>query len=502
MTLTIPVSEIVEKSNNALLKIHSTWKRVPLGHIVELLNGFAFPSVNFNKSKGFPILRIRDIGKNETDTFYDGTYDPLYIIDKGDLIIGMDGDFNCGRWKGTKALLNQRVCKVTVMSGFYDPEFLDLSLPAYLREINEKTSSVTVKHLSSKSVAEIPVPLPPLPEQHRIVAKIEELFTKLDAGVEALKKVKAQLKRYRQAVLKWAFEGELTREWRETHKGELEPASVLLERIKEERRKNAKGKIKELPTVDPSNLPKLPERWVWARFGQLAKGSKNSIKRGPFGSSIKKAFFVQKGYKVYEQQNAIYDNPKLGNYYINEEKYNQLIDFAVYPGDFIISCSGTIGRISQIPDNVERGIINQALLKISIDHKLILSKYFIYMFQSAMFQDKVLKETRGSAMKNIASVKDIKLIPVRLPPFSEQYRIVDEIERLSSVADEVAKIVEQSLTQAERLRKSILKKAFEGKLVLQDPSDEPAEKLLERIKKEKAKRSLEEKAKKQVKKGD
>ncbi len=108
-----------------------------------------------------------------------------------------------------------------------------------------KHRGTTIPGVTKKQLAELMVALPPLPEQHRIVAKIEELFTRLDAGVEALRKVKAEIRRYRQAVLKHAFEGRLTEEWRKAHKGELEPASKLLERIKEERKKNAKGKHEE-----------------------------------------------------------------------------------------------------------------------------------------------------------------------------------------------------------------------------------------------------------------
>ena len=143
---------------------------------------------------------------------------------------------------------------------------------------------------------QIPIPLSPLPEQHRIVAKIEELFTRLDAGVEALKKIKAQLKRYRQAVLKYAFEGKLTQEWREANKGKIEPASVLLERIKEERKKEGKGKLKELPPIDTSDLPELPEGWVWTTVGDLLRiYNKWTITSRPNSySDVRNAFMCQR----------------------------------------------------------------------------------------------------------------------------------------------------------------------------------------------------------------
>ena len=108
-----------------------------------------------------PLLRIRDVGRNITTTYYSGDYDESEIVHPGDLIIGMDGEFNCSRWQGQPSLMNQRVCRVTLTSPVLTEGFLDLALPGYLAAINEATPSVTVKHLSSKSVGEILLPLPP-----------------------------------------------------------------------------------------------------------------------------------------------------------------------------------------------------------------------------------------------------------------------------------------------------------------------------------------------------
>ena len=193
MSFTASLSQIVEDNENGLLAAHPGWTRVRLGDIAVVLNGFAFPSACFSQQDGKPLLRIRDVLGSTTDAFYTGDYDPKYLVQTGDLVIGMDGDFNSALWKGPEALLNQRVCKVEPQEEFYSRAFLSYVLPGYLWAVNAKTSSVTVKHLSSLTVADIPLPLPPLPEQRRIVAKIEELFTQLDAGVAALRKVQAQL---------------------------------------------------------------------------------------------------------------------------------------------------------------------------------------------------------------------------------------------------------------------------------------------------------------------
>jgi type I restriction enzyme S subunit len=245
-----------------------------------------------------------------------------------------------------------------------------------------------------------------------------------------------------------------------------------------------------------ADLPALPKGWEWTTISQLVAPSKNSIKRGPFGSSIKKAFFTKNGFKVYEQQNAIYDNHKLGNYYISQDKFDELKDFEVKPGDFIISCSGTIGKIALIPEKAERGIINQALLKLTIDRSLVIPMFFLEYFRFEKFQKKLLKETRGSAIKNINSVKEIKSIPFPLPPLPEQNRIVNKIEELFTKLDAGVDALKKIKIQLKRYRQAVLKNAFEGKLTQQWREAHKGELvsasvLLEKIKEQRKKESKE-----------
>jgi len=379
--------------------------------------------------------------------------------------------------------------------------FYEGALPKYgfyysqtLRNWLYGVASATTLPIVNKSRFELaPVPLPPLPEQQRIVAKTEELFTKLDAGVGSLKQVKAQLKGYRRAVLKHAFEGKLTKEWREARKGEMEPASLLLERIREERKKNAKGKYKELPPLDTPDLPELPEGWIWTSLEELAESERNAIKAGPFGSSLKKEFYVTQGYKLYGQEQVIREDPFYGDYYINDERYAKLKSCAVKPGDMLISLVGTIGKVLVLPEAIEPGIINPRLVKFSLEKRLVSNAYIKAYIESSAVRHFFSLLSHGGTM-DILNLTILKKLPVSLPPLPEQNTIVEEIERCFSVADAIEKDVEQSLKQAERLRQSILKRAFGGKLVPQDPNDEPAQKLLERIKAEKAKREAEKKA--------
>jgi type I restriction enzyme S subunit len=153
------------------------WIRCQLGDLLQLQNGFAFDSRRFG-SKGMPLVRIRDLKDgNTTETRFDGDYDSRYIVRAGDLLIGMDGEFRCYEWSGDTALLNQRVCRLHGFNEKLLPKFLYYGINQYLMEIEDVTGFATVKHLSSKQILGVSFPLPPLKEQQRIVAILDEAFT-------------------------------------------------------------------------------------------------------------------------------------------------------------------------------------------------------------------------------------------------------------------------------------------------------------------------------------
>ncbi len=480
MTLIKPVTEIVEESTNPLLAIHPSWERVDLGLIAEVLNGYAFESRKFSKKKGFPLLRIRDIGRNTTECLYVGEYDSIYVVRRGDLIVGMDGDFNSAVWMGPEALLNQRVCKIVVNRNYYNEKFLEIALPAYLKEINKNTSSVTVKHLSSKSVAQIPLPLPPINEQCRIVSRVEELFSVLDAGVESLGKVKAQLKHYRQAVLKYAFEGKLTEEWRKTHKYQIEPAQKLLERIKQEGKKRASVKYEEPSPEDPSQLPKLPEEWIWTKSGILSwfvtSGSRNW-----------KQYYSNSGPLFIRTENINKNKLSLENIaHVSLPERVEGKRSLVERNDILIIITGAnVGKVALVDKEIGEAYVSQSVALMKLVMPEIARFVHFAMIANGFGKTELNKMVYGMG-RPVLSLKNVQEISLPLAPLLEQEKIVEEIERRLSVVDEIEKTVEKNLKAAELLRQSVLERAFEGKLVPQDPTDEPAEKLLERIKEEKA----------------
>lgn len=348
--------------------------------------------------------------------------------------------------------------------------------------LNELAGGSGQPYVSQGFLYPLFVPLPPLPEQHRIVSKTEELFTKLDAGVESLKKVKSQLKSYRQAVLKYAFEGKLTEEWREKHKDELEPASILLKRIKEEQKRISKGKFMKLPLLDTTILYELPKGWEWTKIADITESMRNGIYKP-------KKFYNNDGIaclRMYNIENGsiIWKDIKRMNLTMEEIQEYKLI-----PGDILVNRVNSrelVGKSAPIPLGLETCVYESKNIRLRLIRKYLNSIFVGFWFQiySQQYFNLNAQQTVGMASIN---QEQLGSMPIPIIPLIEQNKIVEEIEQRFSIADEMEKTINENLNKSEKLKLSSLKKAFEGKLVPQDPTDEPACVLLERIKKDKEK---------------
>ena len=287
-------------------------------------------------------------------------------------------------------------------------------------------------------------------------------------------------KKLRQKILDLAIHGKLV-----PQDPNDEPASVLLERIRAEKERLIKeGKIKKSKASKTSDTPhyeqvpfEVPSSWVWCKLGDLA-----FYKKGPFGSSLTKSMFIQKSdnaYKVYEQKNAIQKDHTLGSYYISEEKYESLKGFAVQPNDVIVSCAGTIGETYVLPENIQEGIINQALMLIRLYYRDIERFYLLYF--DFILKEEAYKESKGTAIKNIPPFDVLKNFYIPIPPIEEQQRILKEVDRWMLLVDSIDSNKEHLERIIKQAKRKILDLAIHGKLVPQDPNDEPALELLKRI---------------------
>jgi type I restriction enzyme S subunit len=347
-------------------------------------------------------------------------------------------------------------------------------------------------------IAPYRVALPPLPEQRRIVAEIEKQFTRLEAAVGALKRVQANLKRYRAAVLKAAVEGRLVpteAELARTEGRSYEPADQLLQRILVERRarweadqlaklrasgkepKDDKWKQKytEPPEPEIAGLPELPQGWVWSSIGQLFE-----VHVGATPSRAKPEYWngdiswVSSGEvafcRIRETREKI---TQLGLENSSTELHP--------PGTVLLGMIGEGKTRGQAAILEIEACNNQNSAAIRVSQSGLPPEYLYYYLQGRYEQTRRMSSGGNQPALNRERVKAIS---VPLPPLAEQERIVTETERRFSVIDELEMQVEANLKRAERLRQAILKRAFEGKLVPQDPADEPASVLLERIRAE------------------
>ena len=323
-------------------------------------------------------------------------------------------------------------------------------------------------------------------------------------------------KQLRNSILQWAIQGKLV-----PQDPNDEPASVLLERIREEKARLVKEKkIKrdknesiifrgednsyyekflvtgEVKCIDDEIPFDLPNGWSWCRLNELG-----SYRKGPFGSSLTKSMFVPKSnntVKVYEQKNAIQKDYRLGEYFITREKFKKMSSFIVSPSDIIVSCAGTIGETYLLPNDAPIGIINQALMRVGL-YDLKIAEYWQLFFAYILLVENKMKGA-GSAIKNIPPFEYLKAILVPLPPLSEQNRITEKYNAIQSKIKLYTKFKKQydalKSNIYANLKKSILQEAIQGRLVKQSASDEPASVLLEQIKTEKKRLVKEGKLKK------
>lgn len=330
------------------------------------------------------------------------------------------------------------------------PDNINLNFLFYLfssLELSSLDKSTAIPGLNRDDAYKVAIPLPPLPEQERIVAKIEELFTQLDAGVAALKRIQAGLKRYKASVLKAACEGRLV-----PQDPADAPAEELLRRL---------GKS-PLPGED---LAPLPGGWCWVKMKDVTRKITDGTHFTPTYVSQGVAFISVKD--IYNGQ-IHFENCK----FIPQSEHDSLIKRChPVPMDVLITKSGTIGRIAVVETSKPFSLFVSVALVKPLQEVWNCNCLAIFMENFINHLD-IEQDVKGGLIKNL-HIEDIKEIKLPLPPLAEQQRIVAEVERRLSLAAQVEAAVDTGLKRAARLRQAILKRAFEGKLVPQDPTDQP-----------------------------
>jgi type I restriction enzyme S subunit len=432
MTLRLHPDRIVAGSSSPLLAIASRWERVRLGDVADVINGAAFSSSHFNsEGRGEPLVRIRDVGGDRAQVHYDGTYEERHVLKHGDLLVGMDGDFRIAPWGGGRALLNQRVCRLVVMDDRYCERFLLHVLQPYLDAVHAVTSSVTVKHLSSRTIQDLPIPLPPRAEQERIIAAIEEHLSRLDAAEAAVRSAECRLNSMRRSIIE-----EITRgDWRRRPLGD-----VLLSL--------RNGCFVSRPKADPPGLPIL-------RISAVRPLALNS-------SDVRYA----------------------------PDSLDRPPDFQVRPGDVLFTrYSGNpdyVGACAVVPAEANGLLHPDKLIRGVPDTSVVLPGWIALVAAGSVGRHEIEQRLKTTAGQVGIAGAQLKSVPIPVPSLGEQAERLARWERAHDAMGRVQSEVDVCLRRAERARRSILTAAFSGQLVPQDPDDEPASVLLERIRSERA----------------
>jgi type I restriction enzyme, S subunit len=398
------------------------WEVKKLGDVGNIFSGNSI-NAKIKKEKylhleeGMPYIATKDVSYDSKIDYDNGVKIPHDQLDKF-RIAHKNSIFICaeGGSAGRKLAFNtEDVCFVNKLfalepSGFMEPRyvFYFYQTSDFQKQFYSRMTGL-IGGVSMGKFKNINIPVPPLPIQKKIVKILDEAFEKL-------------------------------------------------------------SKAKENAETNLNNSKEVFESYLQSVFENLRdKSSSESLGklchfvRGPFGGSLKKSSFKPSGFAVYEQQHAINNQFSSIRYFIDEDKFEEMKRFELKYGDLIMSCSGTMGKIAIVPENIKRGIINQALLKLTPNKNLNIVFLKTWM-ESQDFQEQIKKFSKGAAIKNVASVKVLKEINMPLPLLEEQKQIVAKLDNLSAETKKLEQIYNQKLTDLEELKKSILQKAFNGEL--------------------------------------
>jgi len=431
------------------------WIWTNLESISEIILGQSPPSSTYNEDIiGLPFYQ----GKSEFGLIYPSPVKwctfPKRIAEKGDILLSVRAPVGPTNICPEKSCIGRGLAAIRGF-GNIDNRFILYLLRNFEEQFKDSATGTTFEAITGNVIRKFEIPLPPLAEQQRIVNKIEELFTNLDKGIEYLEEVKSKLKVYRQAILKYAMEGKLTEKWRKENIDKIEQTPNPLKNI----------------NIDTKG--ELPYGWITTYLKNITLEIKKiNPKERPDD------FFIYIDIASIDNKKQIITDPKIYLGKNSPSRARQLIK----EGDILFSTVRTYLRnmaiVTKEYDNQIASTGFCVLRALSVNYK-----WLFYLVQTDFFLNSLNVIQRGTNYPAVRN-SDILYQIVRIPPLEEQKEIVNRIEKLFSLADHIEETVNSKLEESKVLRQSILKKAFEGKLVPQDPNDESAELLLEKIKKQ------------------
>lgn len=484
------------------------WTYAAIGELCTLINGRAFKPSDWTNT-GLPIIRIQNL--NNPDAKFNhflGNVEPKFIVDNGELLFAWSGtpgtSFGAHIWTGERAVLNQHIFRVLFDETVIDKNFFKIAINQKLQELIDKAhGGVGLRHVTKGKFEQTEILLPSFNEQRGIVAKIEALKARSQRVKEELEAIAPLLDQFRQSVLVAAFRGDLTADWREKNP-DVEPASELLKQIQEERktqyeqaciRAKAEGIRKPNPIQDISisleneEFQSLPNSWVWASLESIS----NFCRPITYGV-IKLGDEVENGVPCLRTSDVKPLSIKLENVKkISRAIANNYSRTYLQGGELLVNVRGTLGGVAVVPEHLAGYNISREVAMVPILSNIPV-KWTAYWVASVTAQTWLTNVSKGVAYTGI-NLEDLRQLPVPIPPVAEIKVAVETIEKLYFISSQIEQQYNEAKAHLDKLDQSILAKAFRGELVPQDPNDEPASVLLERIRAEREKLDTKKKAK-------
>jgi len=391
-------------------------KKVKIKDVVKLINGYPFKPTDRGNS-GMNIIRIQNL--NNPLAIYNKTtkdVDEKYIVKKGDILISWSASLGVYEWKNDSAYLNQHIFKVEFISDKISKDYFRYVIQLAIEELTYKMRGVGLKHLSKGQLDAYEFILPNITEQTTIINRLNNLEVLILKRVKSIKLLNEYIK------------------------------STFLEMFGSLIVSNKKTNFKVLT--------------------QLTQNKKNAIKAGPFGSELKKEYYVSKGYKVYGQEQVIKNDFSFGNYFIDKERFEKLNSCKIVAGDVLISLVGTLGKVAIVPEFFEEGVINPRLIKISFDTKIVNPYYIKSLFETSHFEALFKDISKGGAVKSL-NLSVLKKINIPIPEINLQNKYS---EQLKLVETQLQKFLKSQLL-FEEMFQSLLYNSFNHDKIEEDEID-------------------------------
>jgi len=381
-----------------------------LGKVIDIISGAPFKSDLFNETgDGLPLIRVRDVNTAPAGVFYSGEYSTEHLVQLGDILVSMDGDFKCISWPYGIGLLNQRVCKIIPKKDILDKSYLQHFLPKALAGIHRDTTFTTVKHLSTKTIKEIEIPLPPLDDQKRIAYLLSK--------VEGLIAQRKQHLQYLDDLLK----------------------SVFLEMF-----------------GDPDGWPSMP-------LSSIAADGKGTFSNGPFGSNLLTSELTDTGVPVIyirDIRDARYE--RVSTVFVTEEKAQELDSCLVQPGDILIAKVGDPpGTTAIYPKGKPTGVITQDVIRLRPNTEIVNAE-FVTSFLNSHIGCRLIRGITVEATRARFGLREFKMQEITVPPMNLQMQFAAIVEKVEGIKTRY----QASLADLENLYGALSQKAFKGELDL------------------------------------